>query len=88
MAGKVLGVKYKIRTGPPPQSDRAKKAHTMAKELGLTSEERYELARMLPGVDKDLGGSWKDLSEEQYHDLLTMLDGFIWLNFIFAQRLK
>jgi hypothetical protein len=44
-------------------------------QLGLTKEERYELAQLLPGVDKDDGGSWKDLNPKQLHDLITMMEG-------------
>jgi len=70
----------------PGQSARAKKAHVLADEIGLDSHERHELARMIPGIDKDHGGSWKDLTEEQYHDLLTMMEGHLLMTYIFIQR--
>lgn len=79
-------MKYKIVRSKPTQSPRAKKAMTMAKEMGLTDEERYELCRMLPGVDPDTGGSWKDLSEEQLHDLLCYLEGFLFIHMIYRNR--
>jgi hypothetical protein len=72
---------YKIKrpTKKPEQSQRIKRAHVYAMELGLTDEQRYALARMLPGVDPDGPGSWKNLTSEQEHDLLTMIEGGIYL---------
>lgn len=68
------------------QSQRIKRAHVYAMELGLTDEMRYDLARMLPGIDKDSGGSWKGLTDEQEHDLLTMIEGYIYLKALEQQR--
>jgi hypothetical protein len=79
-------VKYKIVRPKPQQSPRAKKAMTLAKEIGLTDEERYEFARWLPTVDKDTGGSWKELDEVELHDLLTMMEGFVYGMAIFGAR--
>lgn len=63
------------------------KAMALAKsDLGMTDEERYELAQMLPGVDKDYGGSWKDLNPKQLHDLITMMEGFIYIAAMVQQR--
>jgi hypothetical protein len=59
----------------------------LAKELGMTDDMRYSLAQMIPGVDKDDGGSWKVLTDKQLHDLLCMLEGFIYLTHLFEQAL-
>ena len=66
---------------------RFNKAMALKEELGLTKEERYELAQLLPGVDKDDGGSWKDLNPKQLHDLITMMEGWIFISHIFQNRL-
>jgi hypothetical protein len=61
----------------PALETRWRKAMKLKEHIGLTDEERYELAQMLPGVDKDDGGSWKELDERQLHDLITMMEGFV-----------
>ncbi|NDB65618.1 MAG: hypothetical protein EB168_08130 [Euryarchaeota archaeon] len=58
----------------------------LKEELGMTNEERHELALMLPRVDKDDGGSWKELDEDQLHDLITMMEGYIWISYMMMQR--
>lgn len=63
------------------------KAMALKEELGLTKQERYELAQLLPGVDKDDGGSWKDLTPKQLHDLITMMEGFVYITHILQERL-
>ncbi len=81
-------MKYKLQRPykKPGQSARAKKAHVLADEIGLSADERHELARMLPSIDSDTGGSWKDLDEKQYHDMLTMMEGFLLLTYQMMQR--
>lgn len=69
-----------------PRMNRYKKAMALKEELGFTSEERYELALMIPGVDKDSGGSWKELDSDQLHDLITMMEGYIWISYMMMQR--
>jgi hypothetical protein len=69
-----------------PRMNRYKKAMALKEELGFTKEERYELARMIPGVDKDDGGSWKELDSDQLHDLITMMEGYIWISYMMMQR--
>ena len=66
---------------PQDTNDRTKftRAMAFAKEIGLSDDMRYELARMIPGVDKDDGGSWKKLDGKQLHDLNCMLDGYVWI---------
>lgn len=77
----------------PPQSGdndvrerRFKKAMALKEQLRLSSYERHELAQMLPGVDKDYGGSWKELDQDQLHDLITMMEGYIWITYMMMQR--
>ena len=65
---------------------RYRKAMALKDQLGLTNEERYELAQMLPTVDKDYGGSWKELDGDQLHDLITMMEGYIWITYMLMQR--
>lgn len=52
----------------------------------FTKEERYELARMLVGVDTETGGSWKALTSAQLHDLITMMEGYAYINWILGER--
>jgi hypothetical protein len=61
---------------------RLRKAFSLATDLGFTKEQRYELAQMLPGVDKDDGGSWKVLNPKQLHDLITMMEGYVYIRFM------
>src|SRR5688572_9666568 len=52
----------------PDEAKRKKmfnRAMAFADEIGLDDEKRYELARMIPGVDKDGDGSWKELDAKQ-----------------------
>lgn len=63
-------------------SKRFKYAMQLKDDLHLTDEQRYELAQMIPGVDKDYGGSWKDLNMKQLHDLITMMEGYTFINFM------
>lgn len=65
---------------------RYRKAMALKEDLSLTKEERYSLAQMLPGVDKDYGGSWKELDSDQLHDLITMMEGYIWITHMMMQR--
>lgn len=66
--------------------NRLRKAFSLATDLHLTKDERYELAQMLIGVDKDDGGSWKVLNPKQLHDLITMMEGYILLSHIMSNR--
>lgn len=84
----------RFQRGKPPISEeevdaieetrrrRYRKAMVLKEELGLTDDERHELAQLLPGVDKDDGGSWKDLNPKQLHDLITMMEGFIYISYM------
>ena len=56
-----------------------RRAMAMADEIGLNDDKRHSLALMIPGVDKDGAGSWKELDAKQLHDLNCMLDGWVWI---------
>ena len=82
--------------GPPGYNDepdiasrtkRYHKAMALKDEIGLTDEERYSLALLIPGVDKDGDGSWKDLNAKQLHDLITMMEGWVFIEAMRLQRL-
>jgi hypothetical protein len=62
------------------------KAMALKESIHLTDEERHELAQLLIGVDKDDGGSWKDLDPKQLHDLITMMEGHIYISYLELQR--
>jgi hypothetical protein len=66
---------------------RFKKAMALKEQLGLTDDERHELAQLINGVDKDEGGSWKDLPPKQLHDLITMMEGFAFISYLISQRM-
>jgi len=73
-------------TANDTRSRRYRKAMALKEQLGFTTEERHDLALMLPRVDKDDGGSWKELDEDQLHDLITMMEGYIWITYMMMQR--
>lgn len=75
-----------VVTSPDVRSNRYRKAMVLKEELGLSNDERHELALMLPRVDKDDGGSWKELDDDQLHDLITMMEGYIWISYMMMQR--
>lgn len=52
----------------------------------FTKEERYDLARMIVGVDTETGGSWKELNSKQLHDLITMMEGYAYINYMLLSR--
>lgn len=66
---------------------RFKKAMALKEDLGLLPEERHELAKMLVGVDAEFDGSWRELNPKQLHDLITMMEGYAFINYILSQRL-
>lgn len=63
------------------------KAMALKEQLGLTDDERHELAQLLPGVDKDDGGSWKNLPPKQLHELITMMEGYAFISYLMSQRM-
>lgn len=67
---------------------RLKKAMHYAKgpPLELDDFERAELALMVPGVDKDSEGSWKDLTKDQLDSLISMLEGWVFITYLLGQR--
>lgn len=62
------------------------KAMAMKDQIGLTTDERHELAQMIPGVDKDDGGSWVDLNPKQLGVLLNYMDGYLYISELLSQR--
>jgi len=65
---------------------RFKKAMALKDDLNLSREERYQLARWLPGVPEEFSGSWKELSSQELHDLIVMMEGFLYLTYIMSTR--
>lgn len=61
---------------------RMNKCYALAEELGLTDDSRHELALMIPSIDKDSEGSWRSLNSQQLHELLTMLEGYVFVRFL------
>lgn len=68
------------------RSNRYYKAMALKEQLGLTDDERHSLAQMLPRVDREDGGSWKELDSDQLHDLITMMEGYIWITHMMMER--
>lgn len=68
------------------RTNRYRKAMALKDQLRLTDEERYSLAQMLPRVDPNDGGSWKELDSDQLHDLITMMEGYIWITHMMLER--
>lgn len=64
-----------------------RKAMSLADSCGLADDDRYELARLLRGVPDNFDGSWRKLNEEQLHDLLSMLEGYLYINWIVQKKL-
>jgi hypothetical protein len=63
-----------------------RKAMAIAEEIHMTQEERYELALLVPSVDKDGTGSWKNLSAKELETVLTMLEGFVYIEALLSLR--
>ncbi len=62
---------------------RYRKAMALKDELGLNDDERHELAEFIPGTES---GSWRELTAKQLHDLITMMEGFLLVSYLFSQR--
>lgn len=57
------------------QSSIAKKAHALAKEIGLNRQDRIDLANMiLPGKTVE---SWVELDDADFGRVLDALEGFL-----------
>lgn len=71
------------RTTPqekPPVDRQAQffRAMAVAKELGMSQEDRYAFAEMCPSFDKDkMSPSWKELDTEVLRELILMIEGFV-----------
>lgn len=65
--------------------DRRKKAYAVAREIGLTDEERHALAGYVLRRDAT---SWKSLSDSQMTRLLDAMEGFVLIHSLFLQRVS
>lgn len=63
------------------------KAMALKEALGLTPDERHELGKMIPGTDPDFDGSWKELNPKQLHDLITLMEGYVYIHHLLCERL-
>ena len=74
----------------PPKVDRQAqfyRAMAVAKELGMSQEDRYAMAEMCPSFDRDrMTGSWKELESEQLTELILMLEGFMLMMHLMLQN--
>lgn len=67
-------VGYAVMTPPVGTAEaRRRKAHMLAKEIGLSDEDRRDLASMLL---RRTVSSWKQLDEDQYIRILDALEGY------------
>jgi hypothetical protein len=66
-----------------PQSARRRKLHVYADQIGLTTEERIEIAQLM--LRRDIT-SWKDLDDEQVDRMLDALEGFLLLTYQLSLR--
>jgi hypothetical protein len=60
-----------------------RKIYMLARELGLTREDRIDLAEKLLWRDVE---SWKDLAEPEIGRMLDALEGFELISFLRAER--
>jgi hypothetical protein len=63
--------------------ERTAKAFALAKEIGLTRDERIELAEIILWRDCE---SWKHLSDPQIKRLLDAMEGYITITALLALR--
>lgn len=67
-----------------PQTSKRRQCYAIAQQLGLTREERHELAEMLLKVDLN---SWNGLSDSQMERIADALIGAELVIELFRQRL-
>jgi hypothetical protein len=68
-------------TGTPVQ--RRRKLFVLADQIGLTRDERIEIARVILWRDVV---SWKELDDQQVDRMLDVLEGFIVVNWTLTNR--
>jgi hypothetical protein len=68
------------------QERQFRKAMALKDQIGLSREERYSLAQMLHNVSRDFDGSWQDLDSAQLHELITMMEGWVWITHLMLER--
>lgn len=86
-------VKKKSRSSPSyVKSREAKRALALAKEIGLTDEERHELATMLTSLEFDqfdttsYDGSWRELQPHHFDQLFDYLYGYHLVSTLLSMR--
>jgi hypothetical protein len=62
-----------------PQSAARKKAFILAREIGLTTEERQDFASMMLPGHKEGIDTWSDVTDEEILRLLDGMSGYIYL---------
>lgn len=70
-------------TESDPATSMRRKAFMLAKAIGLTDDERHELATII--LRRDIT-SWGELNEVQYSRLLDALDGYEKINALLNLR--
>lgn len=74
------------------RSREAKRAMTLSKEIGLTEEERHELATMLTSLELDqfdtsnFSGSWTELQPHHFDQLFDYLYGYHLVSHLLSMR--
>jgi hypothetical protein len=58
----------------------------LKEEIGLTSDERHELASFLFSYREGEEGSWKNLTSRELHDLICFLEGYLFISQLLEQR--
>ena len=71
---------------PVKSSARFKRAMIVAREIGLTKDERHELAQLIPTTDRDFDGSWKRLTEDELEELISLMEGYIYIRYLALMR--
>lgn len=59
-----------------------RKAHAMSDVIEMTDDMRHDLARMIVTVDEHGTGSWADLTVPQLHELIMMLEGYVFIRYM------
>jgi len=72
-----LGASWRLSVTLDQKHHLQRKAFAIATDLGLTADERRELAHMLPGTEQNTSGrrSWVTLDQDDLAHLVTWLDG-------------
>jgi hypothetical protein len=63
---------------------RLAKAFVLAREVGLTRDDRIDLARVVTGREEV--GSWSHLSDVEVERVLDSLAGFVFVSWLLCER--